>query len=182
MAFLVYLQKLTLFLIWFFCAVTFATISYRGFQESVMWGIACLVIGLIVASVLFKIGKVIHKLMFGIIYAIVIPKDLKDAMKNTRKIKDEKSFFGGGDGLTPETAVTCDCSSLSMAISLANSYIEEKCGGSSELAMQYTMADPRKLRVYCVTKADGTEVKFYFDFSSQRQRAYEIQSQGSSNW
>ena len=91
-------------------------------------------------------------------------------MKTTRESKNEKSLFGGGDGLTPETAVTCDCSSLAMAISLANLYIKEKCGADSEVSMQYTMADPRKLRVYCVAKPDGTEVKLHFDFSNQRQR------------
>ena len=82
MAFLVYLQKLTLFLIWAFCAVAFVAIVYRGFQESFIWGIVGLVIGFIVASILFKIGKVIQKLLFGIIYTMVIPKELKDAMKN----------------------------------------------------------------------------------------------------
>lgn len=168
MRFVVFLQKMTLFLIWAFCVGAFAGVAQRGFQESIIWGIASLVIGLIVASILFKILNVIHKVLFGMIYSIIVPKDLKDAMKNTRQRNDEKSLFGGGDGLTPETAVTCDCSSLPMAISLAHSYIEEKCGKGSKVDMQFTMADPKRLRVYCVTKADGTEVKLHFDYTNQR--------------
>lgn len=82
MRFLVFIQSLTLNAIWFFCSVTGIIVAYYGFQKSVLWGIGGIVVGFLVAGILFTIGQVIYKLLFGMIYTIVMPKELKAAMRN----------------------------------------------------------------------------------------------------
>ena len=82
MRLLVFIQGLMLNAIWLLCGIIGISIAYYGFQKSVMWGIAGIVVGFVAASTLFTIGKTIHHLLFGIIYSIVMPKELKDALKS----------------------------------------------------------------------------------------------------
>ncbi len=81
LVFIQFIQSLTLSAIWFFSTGAGIAIAYYGFQKSVIWGMIGVLIGFVVAGVLFAIAKIMHKFLFGIIYSIVIPKELKSALK-----------------------------------------------------------------------------------------------------
>lgn len=86
MRLLVFLQSMTLNALWLFCTIVGVSIAYYGFQNSVLWGLGGILAGFLVAGVLFAIGKVVHKVLFGMMYSIFMPKELKAAFKDRRNL------------------------------------------------------------------------------------------------
>lgn len=169
MRFVAFLQQMTLNAISIFSVCFFLVLSYKGFQESITWGAVGIVVGVVGGEIIFRIGKILHRLLFAVIYAVVTPKEIKSAIKSARHSNDEKREprCGGEDGLTPGTAITFNFSNITLAIPLALAHIRSIYGENAKLNMKQVTVNSRTLRVYSINSSDGTEAKLYFDFSNQ---------------
>ena len=83
---------------------------------------------------------------------------------------NDKPPIYGGDGLSDTSPVIINCSSMSMAQALIDSFISKQYGNGWERVIEFTIANPndtnKPLKLIRVKTADGNEHKLYFDLSS----------------
>lgn len=75
----------------------------------------------------------------------------------------------GGDGLSAENPAIVNCASMGVANDLIERFISASCGENWNKEIELTIENPNdassSLTVISVTKADGSDVNFYFDLT-----------------
>jgi len=88
---------------------------------------------------------------------------------NARGGATQKPPIHGGDGLSDQTPAIVNCASMSVANTLIERFISDACGDGWERGIEFTVVNAKdsskSLRLICVTRADGSEAKFYFDLT-----------------
>lgn len=163
--------------------VAWLSSTYFVFRDySLLWSIVWLVVAGIVLSFIYKICLVIIKLLSGLLFKLVSPKELKEVVKATRAARDtedrinsssqeknDQLIIYGGDALSVESYAIINCSSMPMAQRIVNDFISETCQEGWERVQEYSIPAPndpnKKIRVITVKQLDDKNKDFYFDYS-----------------
>ncbi|WP_067587930.1 hypothetical protein [Endozoicomonas ascidiicola] len=84
------------------------------------------------------------------------------------RLNDNPPIYGG-DGLSENSPAIVNCASMGMAQAIINTFISDNFGEGSKRGNEYTINHPsdskKSLKMIVVNKADGENIKVYFDLS-----------------